>query len=559
MNHPHDVLVVGAGLAGQRAALEAVSVGADVGVLSKLHPMRSHSVSAQGGINAALDPKDSYKEHMFDTVKGSDYLADQDAVEVLCREAGPCVVEMEHFGTIFNRAADGTLDRRAFGGASYSRTIFAADRTGLALLQALYEEMTRDKRIKVYEEWDALDLVVRANKVQGVVGYERKTGKIEGFPAKAVIIATGPAGRIYGKTTNSHSSSGDGCAIAYRAGAYLKDMEFVQFHPTALLHTCILMTEAARGEGGILTNNKGERFMERYAPKFKDLASRDVVSRAMLTEIKEGRGFPDGSIHLELMHLGKEKVETKLEEIVLLARTFAGIDPVTQPIPVLPAQHYIMGGVSTDAKTATNIAGLYSAGEAACISVHGANRLGANSLLDTIVFGKIAGEVSGAFAKKTTASDLNQADVDAVTTRIHTMWERKEGESIVKIRNEMQTTMDDRVGAFRHPDDLLGALAKIGELKDRYKSCYVQDKSTVHNMNLIDAIELGNMLELAETIVAGALARTESRGAHVRVDFPNRDDERWLKHTLALYTKGGPSLTYVPVTITEFPPKARAY
>jgi succinate dehydrogenase / fumarate reductase flavoprotein subunit len=559
MNHSHDVLVVGAGLAGQRAALEALKAGADVGVISKLHPMRSHSVSAQGGINAALDPTDSVKEHVFDTIKGSDYLADQDGVEILCKEAGPAVIEMENFGTIFNRSADGSLDRRAFGGAAKARTIYAADRTGLALLQALYEELTREKRIKVYEEWDALELVVREKKVQGLIGFERKTGKIEGFPAKAVIIATGPAGRIYGKTTNSHSSSGDGCAIAYRAGAYLKDMEFVQFHPTALLHTCILMTEAARGEGGILKNNKGERFMERYAPNYKDLASRDVVSRSMLTEIKEGRGFPDGSIHLELMHLGREKVETKLEEIVQIARTFAGIDPVTEPIPVLPAQHYIMGGVSTDNKTATNIAGLYSAGEAACVSVHGANRLGANSLLDTIVFGKIAGAQSGEYAKKSTASDLNQADVDLITKRVHTLWDRKEGESIVQIRNEMQSTMDDRVGPFRMPDDLLGALARITELKGRFKNCFVKDKSTVYNMNLIDAIELGNMLDLAEVIIVGAIARTESRGAHVRMDYPNRDDEKWLKHTLALSTKTGPSLSYQPVTITEYPPKARSY
>jgi succinate dehydrogenase/fumarate reductase flavoprotein subunit len=559
MNHSHDVLVVGAGLAGQRAALEALKVGADVGVMSKLHPMRSHSVSAQGGINAALDPSDSVKEHVFDTIKGSDYLADQDGVEVLCNNAGPAVIEMENYGTIFNRSPDGSLDRRAFGGAAKARTIYAADRTGLAMLQALYEEMTREKRIKVYEEWDALELVVRQNKVQGVVGFERKTGKIEGFPAKAVIIATGPAGRIYGKTTNSYSSSGDGCAIAYRAGAYLKDMEFVQFHPTALLHTCILMTEAARGEGGILKNNKGERFMERYAPNYKDLASRDVVSRSMLTEIKEGRGFPDGSIHLELMHLGREKVESKLEEIVAIARTFAGIDPVTEPIPVLPAQHYIMGGVSTDNATATNVAGLYSAGEAACVSVHGANRLGANSLLDTIVFGKIAGAVSGEYAKKTTASDLNQADVDLVTKRIHTLWDRKEGESIVRIRTEMQATMDDHVGPFRMPDNLLAALAKVTDLKSRYKNCFVKDKSSIYNMNLIDAIELGNMLDLAEVIVVGAIARTESRGAHVRTDYPARDDENWLKHTMARITPTGPSLSYVPVKITEYPPKARSY
>ncbi len=559
MSYSHDVLVVGAGLAGQRAALEAFRAGANVGVISKLHPLRSHSVAAQGGINAALGPGDSPEGHIYDTVKGSDYLADQDAAKILCTEAGPCVIEMEHFGTIFNRAPDGSLDRRAFGGASKSRTIYSADRTGLALLQALYEELGRERAITVYEEWDALELVMKDGRVHGLVGLHRKTSKIEGFSAKAVVIATGPAGRIYGKTTNSHSSTGDGNAIAYRAGAYLKDMEFVQFHPTALPHTSILITEGARGEGGMLKNSKGERFMERYAPNFKDLASRDVVSRAIVTEVREGRGFPDGTVHLELMHLGREKIESKLQEIVEITRKFIGIDPVTQGIPVFPAQHYMMGGVHTDPKGATNLPGLYAAGEAACVSVHGANRLGANSLLDTLVFGKISGAEAAAWAKKTSSATVTQGEVDAVTTRIHTMWERKEGETVVKLRNEMQNAMDEKVGVYRRPDELLAALAKISELKDRYRNVYVSDKSTTFNLNLIEAIELGNMLDQAEVLVAGAVARTESRGAHVRMDFPNRDDAQWLKHTMALPSKEGPVLTYLPVTITDYQPKARSY
>jgi succinate dehydrogenase / fumarate reductase flavoprotein subunit len=555
----HDVLVVGAGLAGQRAALEAVRAGLHVGVLSKLHALRSHSGAAQGGINAALGPQDSVKDHVYDTVKGSDYLADQDAVEVLCREAGPSVVEMEHYGTIFNRAPDGSLDRRAFGGASYSRTIFAADRTGLALLQGLFEEISREKSLAVYEEWSAIQLVVRGGKAQGVIALDRKTGAVEAFAAKAVVMATGPFGRVYGKTTNSHASTGDGTALAYRAGAYLKDMEFVQFHPTALPGSSILITEGARGEGGILRNARGERFMEKYAPHVKELASRDVVSRAIATEVKEGRGFPDGTCHLELMHLGREKVESKLQEIVGFCRNFSGIDPVTQPIPIYPAQHYMMGGISTNPKGETNIAGLFAAGEAACVSVHGANRLGANSLLETLVFGKIAGAQAGQYARTTTASDLSSADLDAATKELHTLWDRKDGEPPAKIRQELQATMDNLVGIFRVPAELQRALAKVQELKQRYARCFVQDKSTVYNVNLTDALELGYLLDLAEPIVVGAIARTESRGAHTRLDFPKRDDANWLKHTLAQKGPQGPVLSYLPVTVTEFKPKERVY
>ncbi len=555
----HDVLVVGAGLAGQRAALEAVRAGRSVGVLSKLHPLRSHSAAAQGGINASLGPQDSPKDHIFDTVKGSDYLADQDAVEILCNDAGPTVIEMEHFGTIFNRAPDGSLDRRAFGGASYNRTIFSADRTGLALLQGLYEELSREKRIHVFEEWTAIDIVARQGVVQGVVALDRKSGAIEGFSARAVVVATGPFGRMYPNTTNSHASTGDGTALAYRAGAFLKDMEMVQFHPTCLPGSWILITEGARGEGGILKNGKGERFMTRYAPNKLELASRDVVSRAIATEVKEGRGFPDGTCHLELMHLGKEKITTKLQEIVEFCRNFAGIDPVVEAIPVYPGQHYMMGGVSTNPRAETNITGLYAAGEAACVSVHGANRLGANSLLETLVYGKIAGANAATYAAKAPESGLTQADVDLATKKLHVIWDRKQGESPAKIRQDLQKVMKENVGIYRTPEELLTAQKKVAELKGRYANVYVQDKSTTYNVNLTDALELGYLLDLAECIVAAAILRTESRGAHVRLDFPKRDDANWLKHILVQASPAGPKLSFLPVTVTSYQPMERHY
>ncbi|EQD72772.1 succinate dehydrogenase/fumarate reductase flavoprotein subunit, partial [mine drainage metagenome] len=351
------MLVVGAGLAGQRAALAAVEARRDVAIISKLHPLRSHSGAAQGGINAAVGKEDSVDTHIYDTVKGSDYLGDQDAIEFFCREAGPTVVEMEHYGTIFSRAEDGSLARRPFGGQGFPRTIYAADRTGLALLQALWERLGTE-HFTLYQEWDLTNIVVREGRVQGIVAFDRRTGQFEGIAAKSVVVATGPAGRIYGRTTNAHTCTGDGVAAAYDAGALLKDLEFVQFHPTALLESGILITEGARGEGGILKNVLGERFMGKYAPHVLDLASRDVVSRAIVTEVREGRGFPGNFVHLELMHLGKERIETRLQEICDFCRNFAGVDPVVNPIPIFPAQHYMMGGVGTNIRGETNIAGL---------------------------------------------------------------------------------------------------------------------------------------------------------------------------------------------------------
>jgi len=553
--------VVGAGLAGQRAALAAIQAGRDVAVVSKLHPLRSHSGAAQGGINAALGKEDSVDTHIYDTVKGSDYLGDQDAIEFFCREAGPTVVEMEHFGTIFSRGPDGSLARRAFGGAGFPRTIYAADRTGLALLQGLWERLGTE-RFTLYEEWDLTDLVVREGRVQGIVAFDRKHGDFEEIATSSVVLATGPFGRVYGRTTNAHSCTGDGVAAAYDVGAFLKDMEFVQFHPTLLLESGILITEGARGEGGILKNALGERFMSRYAPHVLELASRDVVSRAIVTEVAEGRGFPGpygGYVHLELMHLGREKVESRLQEIVDYSRNFAGIDPVTEPIPVYPGQHYMMGGIGTNIRGETNIPGLFAAGEAACVSIHGANRLGGNSLLETLVFGKEAGIAAAAHAKTAARTEMTSADLDAAVAPLRAWSSRKDGEDPSTLRTEMQQTMEKYVGIYRTEADLLEGVKRIRAVKARFDRVQVVDQSKVYNLNLTDALETGHMLELAEAIVVGAYARTESRGAHSRADYPKRDDAHWMKHTMAAKSPAGPILSYTPVTYTRWEPKERVY
>jgi succinate dehydrogenase flavoprotein subunit len=557
MRH-HEVLVIGAGLAGQRAALAAARAGRDVAVLTKLHPMRSHSGAAQGGINAAVGSEDSVDTHVYDTVKGSDYLGDQDAIEFFCTEAPKVVVEMEHFGTIFSRAEDGSLARRPFGGAGFPRTIYAADRTGLALLQALFEHLGTEK-VTFYDEWDLIDLVVREGRAQGAIAYHRRTGAIEGFAAPAIVLATGPAGRLYGRTTNAHSSTGDGVAVAYRAGAWLKDMEFVQFHPTALLESSILITEGARGEGGILRNGRGERFMERYAPHALDLASRDVVSRAMFTEVQAGRGFPGGFVHLELMHLGREKIESRLQEICDFCRNFAGIDPVAEPIPVMPAQHYMMGGIGTDIHGATSIAGLFAAGEAACVSIHGANRLGGNSLLETLVFGKQAGVAAAAYARATPSAQVPVEAVAAAEARLRAMMARSDGPEPLGFRTEIQRVMDTWVGIYRNAEDLARAWEALGRLRARSRELRIVDGSKVFNLNVTEALETQHLLDLAEVVVAGALARTESRGAHARTDYPKRDDAAWMRHTLASYRPEGPQLTYAPVGYTRWAPKERVY
>ncbi len=554
----HDVIIVGGGLAGLRAALAGCD--ADVAVISKVHPLRSHSVAAQGGINAALGNNDRWEDHAFDTIKGSDYLADQDAVEVLCRDAPRRVIEMEHRGTLFSRTEGGRIAQRPFGGAGFPRTAYAEDRTGHALLHTLYEQALKNG-ISFYEEWLVTKLVVNKGKCSGVVGYNIAKGEISGFQAKSVVFATGGYGRIYRRSTNSVINTGFGCSVAYRGGAALEDMEFVQFHPTTLFGTNILITEGARGEGGILKNKNGERFMERYSPHSLELAPRDIVARAIQAEINEGRGFEGGYVNLELMHLGPGKIKERLPGIRQIAMDFASVDPIKDPIPVQPGQHYSMGGIASDKNCETAISGFYVCGECSCVSVHGANRLGGNSLLETIVFGKIAGENAKYYADTIAFEDQDiiEKAVEGETKRISGLLDKKEGEAFFKIRDELRTVLDEKAGIFRDEHDLSLALVKIRELESRFKNVVVRNKSAFFNQELVNVIELEGMLDIAHAICMGALARKESRGSHYRLDYPGRDDANWLKHTLVTLTPDGPVIDYKPVNILLHKPKPREY
>jgi len=562
----HDILVIGGGLTGLRAAVEARRAGLDVALLSKVHPLRSHSVAAQGGINAALGNspapvKDSWENHAFDTIKGSDYLADQDAVEVMCQEGVERVIEMEHWGTLFSRMEDGRIAQRPFGGAGFPRTCYAADRTGHNLLHVLYEQAT-GLQIPVYEEWYALALVVDDGRCTGVIGFDFFKGKILPIHTRSIILATGGYGRIYLKSTNALINTGSGCYLAYQAGVPLKDMEFVQFHPTSLYGTNILITEAARGEGGFLFNAKGERFMERYAPKLMELGPRDIVARGIQTEIDEGRGFEGGYAHLDLRHLGKEKIMDRLPGIRQISIDFAGIDPVRERIPVQPAQHYSMGGIDTNPDGETSLPGLYAAGECACVSVHGANRLGGNSLLETIVFGARAGKKASRGIGKEKHSPNQRAfqeNLRAFHSKLEELFERRREEPCFRLRDELRTLMTSRVGIFRKESDLLSAKKKISELKERLNHVGVEQKDIAFNYEIIQYLELEGMLHIAEVIVEGSLARKESRGSHFRLDHPHRDDEHWLRHTMAYKTPEGPKLEYKKVAITSYPPKERNY
>jgi len=553
----HDVLVIGAGLAGMRAALEASRKGVDVAVLSKVHPVRSHSTQAQGGINASLGEDDSWEKHGFDTVKGSDYLGDQDAIEIFVKDAPERVVELEHMGTVFSRRDDGRIAQRPFGGAAFPRTCYVADITGQVLLHVLYEQLLQ-AGVRVYEEWFATSLIIEDGACRGALAMEIRSGQLQAFGAKVVIMATGGLGRVYEPSTNSLISTGDGQALAYRAGAALMDMEFVQFHPTTLRNG-ILVTEGARGEGGYLLNSKGNRFMEKYAPKMMELASRDVVSRAEQTEIDEGRGV-DGFILLDLRHLGREKILERLPQIHELALDIAGVDAIDEPIPIRPGMHYAMGGIKTDVNGASVLPGLYAAGECACITVHGANRLGGNSLLETVVFGRRTGAAAAEHAGGVAPANVSEAVVSRDQDKIKAIFERADsGDSVARIRTEMGQTMNKYVGMFRTEQDLETAVAKLAELKERYKRVGVQDRSRVFNTSLLFHLELGNTLDLAEAIALAALRRKESRGAQFRRDFPQRDDEEWLKHILVRCTPEGPSLDYSPVTITRWQPERRVY
>jgi len=560
----HDVLIVGAGLAGQRAALAAVEAGADVGIMSKVHPVRSHSVAAAGGINAALSPQDSWESHAFDTVKGSDYLGDQDAIEIMCSEAPDEILYLEHIGVTFHRNQHGQLGTRAFGGASQARTYYVADITGQAILHVLYEQlMKHSEQLTRYEEWFTTSLITDDNgRCSGVVVRNIRDGQMETIRAKSVILATGGAGQAFKPTTNGLVCTGDGIAQAYRVGAPLMDMEMVQYHPTTLVENGFLITEGARGEGAILLNAQGERFMEKYAPNKLELASRDVVSRAEQTEINEGRGFPDGGIALDITKVPRQRILEALREIVNIGRDFAGVDITKDPIRVRPGMHYIMGGIKTDADGLTPVPGLYAAGETACVSVHGGNRLGANSLLDTLIFGRRSGKHAAEQALSIDVPDIDRSMQNAEEAKIAEIISREKGSGrrVSEIKDELGETMNRYCAVFREESGLQTALEKVRSLKEEAKSCYIDDQGTVFNQDVLGAIELGYMTDVAEAVVMSALERKESRGAHSRIDFTERDDENWLKHiNVSLNSDSEPEISHSPVTITQWQPEERTY
>ena len=557
--YSHDVLIVGAGLAGMRAALSASQNGADVAVISKVHPVRSHSNAAQGGINAALEHAgDDWRDHAYDTVKGSDYLGDQDAIEVMCREAGSEVIQMEHYGVTFSRDEEGRLGTRAFGGQGKARTFFVADFTGQALLHVLYEQIMR-AGVRVYEEWFVLELLVEDGECAGAVVMEIKSGEIHVIRAKAVIMAAGGLGRVFEPSTNALICTGDGMGLAYNAGASLMDMEMVQYHPTTLKGSGVLITEGARGEGAHLLNSEGQRFMERYAPNMMELASRDVVSRAEQTEINEGRGV-DGCVFLDLRHLGEPLIRERLTQILDIARDFANVNLLEEPVPIRPGMHYQMGGVKTDVDGQTALPGLYAAGEVACVSVHGGNRLGANSLLDTLVFGRRSGEHAAEMAKSKSQKGLDDSAAGPSRDHIGRLMENEKSEDMFgKIRLDMGSSMNENLAVYRHQEGMESTLGDIRALRERYRSVYVPDKGKTWNTNLVFTLELGFMLDCAESIALSAIERKESRGAHTREDFPDRDDENWLKHILVKQTEDGPALEYQNVVITQWEPQVRSY
>ncbi len=559
----HDVVVVGAGLAGMRAAIAAHEAGVDVALVTKLHPVRSHSGAAQGGINAALgnETEDSTDNHTFDTVKGADYIGDQDAIEILCQRAPLEIYQLEHWGAVFSRQEDsGKIAQRPFGGAGFPRTCYAADLTGLVILHTLYTVCVKYD-IPTYEEWFVTDLVTDDDgNAVGVVAYDMIHGTIETIGAKAVVMATGGAGRVYRPSTNAHASTGDAMGMALRKGVPLKDMEFMQFHPTTLAANGVLVTEGARGEGGYLLNKDGDRFMTKYAPNKLELASRDVVSRAEATEIMEGRGI-DGCVMLDLRHLGRDRIMERLPQIRELAIAFAGTDPIVEPIPIRPGAHYHMGGVHVDNwGAAPHMPGLFAAGECSCVSVHGANRLGGNSLLEAVVFGARAGEASAAYVQEHSAAPKVPSNAAADTqARIENLLSRDKGIRQFEIRDELAGVMQEKVGVYRSGPVLGEAKRTVTELRERFQSVVVDDKGKTFNTDLIHTLETGFLLDLADCMVTGAIARTESRGAHSRTDFTERDDENWMKHTLSYLDDGEVRLDYSEVAMTKYEPQVRSY
>jgi succinate dehydrogenase flavoprotein subunit len=576
VEHVYQALIVGAGGAGLWAALELARAGIKTAVLTKLYPTRSHTGAAQGGVCAALgnQEEDHWEWHMFDTIKGGDYLVDQDAAEVLAQEAVERVIELEHMGLPFNRTPDGRIDQRRFGGHTRNygegpvrRSCYAADRTGHMILQTLYQQCLKHE-VTFFDEFHVVDLLVEAKAgVRGVVAYRIADGELHVFRAAAVLLATGGFGRMFRVTSNAHSLTGDGVALVYRRGLPIEDMEFYQFHPTGIVGIGILLSEAARGEGGYLLNDLGERFMERYAPTLMELGPRDLVSRAMYLEVRAGRGIGGQDyLYLDVRHLGREVIESKLPDITDFARIYQGVEPLTQPVPVQPTAHYAMGGIPTTLSSevianAKNrvVPGLYAAGECACVSVHGANRLGTNSLVDLLVFGQRAGRAMAAYCAATPVPEVPSDAHQAVEAELEALRGRREGENPAHIRQELAVAMMDDCGVFRTEAGLRRLLPKLRELRERYARVRVQDPGRAFNTDLLEARELGYLLDCAEVTACAALARTESRGAHYREDFPARDDVDWLKHSLAYREEGGPRLTYKPVTITAFQPKPRTY
>ncbi len=557
---PWDVVIVGGGLAGLRAALALH--GLRVAVLSRVHPLRSHSVAAQGGINAALNnvaDDDSVAQHTYDTVKGSDFLADQGAAALLCEHAPRAVYEMEHWGTPFSRLDGGRIAQRPFGGADVPRTCYAADRTGHHLLHTVYGQIVKHN-ITVFDEFVVLRLVKAGGRVHGVVGLDMARGEIVSFAARAVLFATGGYGRVFRDSTNALINTGSGIAIAYRAGVPIKDLEFVQFHPTTLLGTSILITEGARGEGGYLKNARGERFMDTYAPTHRELAPRDIVARAITTEINEGRGFPGGYVELDLRHLGPERIHTRLPGIWEIVHDFARINACDTPIPVLPGQHYSMGGIDVDEEGRSAVPGFFACGECACVSVHGANRLGGNSLLETLVFGRLTGEAVSRFLKE--PGD----DIDPVALALAEREVSREINALAhgqrnapELRDRMCDILSDQVGVFREEKTLVAARDRLCRLAEEITQVKADVSPLRFNGGLVTALELPLMMDLARIICTGALARTESRGSHFRIDHAARDDESWLKHTLATCGPEGPLLTYRDVDVSTYPPEERRY
>ncbi|MCL4322797.1 MAG: FAD-binding protein [Deltaproteobacteria bacterium] len=554
----HDVVIVGAGLAGLRACVELRKKGIDAIIVSKVYPTRSHSGAAQGGVNAAFDENDSWESHFFDTVKGSDYLGDQDAIEILTSEAPANILELQRMGVVFNRNDLGGIAQRPFGGQSFPRSCYYADAVGHMMLHGLFDNVLKYKT-KILYEYFVTSLVVDNGHVSGVVAYDIKNGKFEGIAAKAVLFATGGYGQVYSSNTNALINTGDGMAVSIKAGVPLMDMEFVQFHPTTLKSTGILVTEGARGEGAYLLNSLGVRFMSKYAPKAMELAPRDVVARAEQTEINEGRGV-DGAILLDVRHLGKERIMERLPQIMQLSIDFEGVNPIYEPIPIRPGMHYSMGGIKTDNNGRTVIQGYYSAGESACVSVHGANRLGGNSLLDTVVFGRRAGVDIAEYLKDAAFTKFDESLIKRDEEIFEKLKKSNGKERHGLLKAELQEEMRANVGVFREEKAMKKAVKKIEELKERAKNIGVDDKSKLFNTDIVEAFEFSNILLIAEVIANGAILRKESRGAHYRNDYPERDDENWLKHTLAtLDAQGNIKFDFSEVTITKFKPQPRTY